>query len=181
MSGDRLDDLDYYTLLGVADDVGTDAIKAAFRTFARKYHPDRFADAEPEKRDRATRIFKRGSEAFQVLCDPAQRDAYDHALRQGKLRLTDDPGVPAKQPMRAERAAPAPRADAPRPEPVDPASPIRTAQAQALFKRAVEAAKAQDWATAWRALSAANQAEPGNAFLETRFRQVDAMLRQGRG
>ena len=52
-------------------------------------------------------------------------------------------------------------------------------KARALFKHAVEAAKSQDWATAWKALRAANHHEPGNAFLETRFKQVDAMLRKG--
>lgn len=181
MSRDQLDDLDYYTLLGVTDDASVDAIKSAFRNFARKYHPDRFADADDAKRERATRIFKRGSEAFQTLTDPPQRKAYDYALRQGKLRLTDDTKAEDKSPPRASApsnvAASAPAA------PAAPAadSPIRTPEAQAYFKRAVDAAKAQDWVTAWRALSAANQVEPGNAFLETRFRQVDAMLRQGQG
>lgn len=182
MSRDQLDDLDYYTLLGVSDDASVDAIKSAFRSFARKYHPDRFADADDAKRERATRIFKRGSEAFQTLTDPPQRKAYDYALRQGKLRLTDDGRVDDKSVQRASAptnaAAPAPAAAPAAPA---PDSPIRTPEAQAYFKRAVDAAKAQDWVTAWRALSAANQVEPGNAFLETRFRQVDAMLRQGQG
>lgn len=177
MSADRLDELDYYTLLGVNDDASTDAIKQAFRAFARKYHPDRFAGADDERRERATRIFKRGSEAFQTLTDPGQRRAYDHALAQGKLRLTDDSGSPGR--AGATRAAPAAAAaQAPAPN-AGHESPIRTPEAQAYFKRAVDAAKAQDWVTAWRALSAANQVEPGNPFLETRFRQVDAMLRQG--
>src|SRR5689334_22096384 len=90
MSGDRLDALDYYTLLGVSDDASTEDIKGAFRSFARRYHPDRFVDADDDKRDQATRIFRRGSEAFQVLTDEAQRGAYDVLLRSGKLRLTED-------------------------------------------------------------------------------------------
>lgn len=177
MSGDRLDELDYYTLLGVADDASDEQIKKAFRAFARKYHPDRFAEAEDERRERATRIFKRGSEAFQTLTDASQRKAYDDALKRGRLRLTDDSGAPAAatKPAATAKAAPAPSAAA------ASDSPIRTPQAQAYFKRAVDAAKAEDWVTAWKALSAANQVEPGNAFLETRFRQVDAMIRQGRG
>lgn len=179
MSSDRLDQLDYYTLLGVNDDASVDEIKKAFRSFARKYHPDRFAETDDERRERATRIFKRGSEAFQTLTDGAQRKAYDYALQQGKLRLTEDASAQFRAPTAPRAAQPPEATPAPAASPQHE-SPIRTAEAQAYFKRAVDAAKAQDWVTAWRALSAANQVEPGNAFLETRFRQVDAMLRQGR-
>lgn len=181
MSGDRLDELDYYTLLGVADDASTDAIKSAFRGFARRYHPDRFADAPDEKREQATRIFRRGSEAFQVLTDDQQRRAYDQVLARGELRLTEDarsssPDVKPDRP--AAKVTPNKAAAAPPPQATQD-HPIRSEKARALFKHAVEAAKSQDWATAWKALRAANQHEPGNAFLETRFKQVDAMLRKG--
>lgn len=177
MSDDRLDKLDYYTLLGVADSASTDEIKAAFRTFARRYHPDRFVDATDEKRDGATRIFRRGSEAFQILTDEAQRRAYDRILAQGKVRLTEDTRGSAEVDVRAMNR---PKAATPAAKPApaaSPENPIRTEKARALFQHAVEAAKSQDWATAWKALRAANHHEPGNAFLETRFKQVDAMLR----
>lgn len=182
MSGDRLDSLDYYTLLGVADDASTDAIKSAFRSFARRYHPDRFADASDDKREQATKIFRRGSEAFQVLTDEQQRRAYDQVLARGELRLTEDTRSSSPD-VKPER--PAPRPAEPKPAAARQGqgqttdSPIRTEKARALFKHAVEAAKSQDWATAWKALRAANHHEPGNAFLETRFKQVDAMLRKG--
>lgn len=174
MSADRLDELDYYTLLGVAEDATTDQIKSSFRTFARKYHPDRFASEDEVKRTRATRIFRRGSEAFQTLTDPMQRKAYDRALAAGNVRLTDDGRTSETRVSAPEVAKPAPR---PQPAPI-PDNPIRTEQAQAYFKRAVDAAKSQDWTTAWKALRAAMQVEPGNAFLETRFAQVDAMVRK---
>ena len=53
---DRLDQLDYYTLLGAKRDASLDEIKAAFRVFARRYHPDRHAGGSEEKVARATRI-----------------------------------------------------------------------------------------------------------------------------
>jgi hypothetical protein len=173
VSDDRLDSLDYYTLLGVAEDATIDQVKSSFRNFARKYHPDRFCDADEDKRLRATRIFRRGSEAFQTLTDPQQRKAYDNALAHGQLRLTDDGRIPEQRvssPEPVKQVAPPPK--------TSPENPIRSEQAQAYFKRAVDAAKSQDWVTAWKALRAAMQVEPGNAFLETRFKQVDAMVRK---
>jgi curved DNA-binding protein CbpA len=87
MTPDRLDLLDYYTLLGLADDATVHEVKLAFRAFARKYHPDQHAGTPPERVARATQIYQRGSEAMQVLTDPALRRAYDTALAEGHLRL----------------------------------------------------------------------------------------------
>jgi len=50
-----------------------------------------------------------------------------------------------------------------------------------LFKKAVELARTEDWVGAWKALRAANVAEPRNPFLEERFRQIDELLRQKGG
>ena len=62
-----LDQLDYYALLEVEDDATMREIKSAFRKFARKFHPDRFAGSNEAKIERAAQIYRRGSEAFQVL------------------------------------------------------------------------------------------------------------------
>ena len=43
MASQRLDDVDYYTLLGTRRDATADDIKQAFHSFAKKYHPDRAA------------------------------------------------------------------------------------------------------------------------------------------
>lgn len=90
MADDRLDLLDYYTLLGVEDDAPVDAIKQAFRRFAKAYHPDRHAGQSPAKVRRATQIYRRGSEAMQVLTDPVLRRAYDSLLERGQLRMTPE-------------------------------------------------------------------------------------------
>ena len=166
---DRLDELDYYTLLGVADEASTHEVKRAFRTFARRYHPDRFAGEPEEMLANATRIYRRGAEALAVLTDPEQRRIYDAALAKGHMRLTGDVRDEAERQQRlAQRSG--------EPAPAQPA--IKTLEAQTLFKRAVEASKREDWATAWKALRAAVAAEPGNEFLVTRFKQLDAKLRQ---
>lgn len=164
---DPLDRLDYYTLLGVAADAEPAAVKAAFRRFARKYHPDRFAGAPPDKRERANRIYRRGSEAVQVLTDPVARAAYDVALRAGVLRLrTEDR-------ERAEARARAPEEEEER------AQPIRSPQALAFYHRAAEAARAGRWRDAWKAIKAALEHEPDNPLMKARLSQIETRLRRG--
>lgn len=84
---DPLDQLDYYTLLGVADGASVDDIRKAFHLFALKFHPDRHAAATSEKRERAAVIYRRGAEAYRVLLDAEQRRQYDAQLATGKVRF----------------------------------------------------------------------------------------------
>jgi curved DNA-binding protein len=62
---------DYYEVLGVPRDASEDDIRSAYRTLARKYHPD--VNKDPEAEDR----FKEISEAYEVLRDPEKRQRYD--------------------------------------------------------------------------------------------------------
>lgn len=87
---DDLDKLDYYSLLEVEPTASVAEVRAAFRRFALKYHPDRHAGSEPAKIERATRIYRRGSEALETLVDPTRRKAYDIVLARGEMRLTQD-------------------------------------------------------------------------------------------
>lgn len=92
---DRLDLLDYYTLLGVGTNASTDEVRVAFHTFALKFHPDNHS--APAKVQRATKIFRRGTEAYRVLRDPRQRGEYDTALARGSLRLRPDEALVQKR------------------------------------------------------------------------------------
>ncbi|HJL16237.1 MAG TPA: DnaJ domain-containing protein [Sandaracinaceae bacterium LLY-WYZ-13_1] len=165
---DRLELLDYYTLLGVDPDASGAEVKRAFRRFARRYHPDRFAGGDEEKRARATQIYRRGSEAYQVLTDPVSRRAYDRVLRAGKVRLDSD--EQEREHIR-ERAAAAPR---------KPQAPIRSPQAHAFYQRAAEAARGGRWRDAWRAMKTALELEPDNRLLRTRLSQIEARIRTRR-
>ncbi|MFE0254782.1 DnaJ C-terminal domain-containing protein [Streptomyces sp. NPDC059010] len=62
---------DFYEVLGVARTADPDEIQRAYRTLARKYHPDVNKDPQAEER------FKEINEAFSVLSDPEQRARYD--------------------------------------------------------------------------------------------------------
>lgn len=62
---------DYYEVLGVDRNASAEELKSAFRTLARKYHPD--INKEPDAEEK----FKEINEAYAVLSDSEKRRAYD--------------------------------------------------------------------------------------------------------
>ena len=66
------DKRDYYEVLGLDKSADEAAIKKAYRSLAKKYHPDMNpGDAEAEKN------FKEVNEAYAVLSDPEKKSRYD--------------------------------------------------------------------------------------------------------
>ena len=66
---------DYYAALGVERTATPDAIKAAYRKLARRYHPDVSKEKDAEEK------FKEVAEAYETLKDPEKRAAYDQLGR----------------------------------------------------------------------------------------------------
>src|SRR3974390_2750450 len=63
---------DYYAVLGVERNADGEEIKKAYRKKAVEYHPDKNpGDKSAEEK------FKELGEAYEVLCDPQKRAAYD--------------------------------------------------------------------------------------------------------
>ena len=63
---------DYYEVLGLKKGASEDEIKKAFKSMARKYHPD----LHPDDKEAAEK-FKKINEAYEVLSDSEKRARYD--------------------------------------------------------------------------------------------------------
>jgi curved DNA-binding protein CbpA len=91
--------MNYYAILGVAEDADRDTIRSAFRVLARRYHPDTGASS-------STAEFRRILEAYEVLMDSARRRTHDDSLRRARQPRTRP--VPVAEPLRqaSRRASP---------------------------------------------------------------------------
>ncbi|KAK1289089.1 Chaperone protein dnaJ 49 [Acorus calamus] len=68
----------FYKVLSLeSENVGAEEIKKAYRTMARRYHPD---VCSPSTREESTRMFIELHRAYETLSDPASRRRYDHEL-----------------------------------------------------------------------------------------------------
>ena len=69
---------DYYNILNVDKKASKEEIKKAYRSLAKKYHPDKHA-GDKQMEDK----FKEISEAYEILSDDAKRDQYDNPAPKG--------------------------------------------------------------------------------------------------
>ena len=73
--------MNYYVVLGIAEDADSDTIRSAFRALARRYHPAAGAGS-------STAEFRRAVEAYETLIDPARRRLHDRDLQALRVRPT---------------------------------------------------------------------------------------------
>jgi molecular chaperone DnaJ len=69
----KVNQRDFYEVLGVSRTTSVDEIKSAYRKAARKWHPDR----NPQNQQEAEVKFREATEAYSVLSDPQKRQVYD--------------------------------------------------------------------------------------------------------
>jgi molecular chaperone DnaJ len=81
---------DYYEVLGVNRDATEEEIRKSYRKLAMKFHPDR----NPGNKE-AEEKFKEIKEAYEILCEPEKRrayDAYGHAGVSQQMGMGGEPG-----------------------------------------------------------------------------------------
>lgn len=76
---------DYYSILGVPEDVSPQDIKRAFRAKAFEHHPD----ANRAAGDNGRKQFQKVLEAYEVLKDPGKRASYDLLRRHNPVSFGD--------------------------------------------------------------------------------------------
>lgn len=77
----------YYDILEVSPKASKEIIDKAYKTLAKKYHPD----ANPEdKKKWAEEKFKKINEAYEIISDKQKREEYDIKMQQEKERLTNE-------------------------------------------------------------------------------------------
>ncbi len=97
----------YYIALGVAEDCDPDSIKSAYRSKAKRLHPD--FNPSPV----AAKQFHRLHEAYATLSDPAKRAAYDKPWKDGGRKASS---ATAEEPPRPREEKRAPKRETPRAE-----------------------------------------------------------------
>lgn len=68
--------IDYYRLLGVPPDADRQRLKSAYRSLAKRFHPDTNNGCEA-----SSDLFRQINAAYRVLCDPKLRAEYDARQR----------------------------------------------------------------------------------------------------
>jgi len=124
-------ELDHYARLKVSRDAPLEVIRAAYRALAAKQHPDRHGQSEGANTDMAAL-----NAAYELLCDPKARAAYDATLNDPFIGT--DTAAQAREARAARRAA---RAERPAPAPAPPA-----AQDTEMLSRFVDDLPEINWA-----------------------------------
>lgn len=85
-----LDELSYYEYLGLRPGCDYVAVREGFYARAQRYHPDQFVyHSGASLKEAVYQVYKRMTEAYNVLLDPELRVAYDRVLAAGQMRLSE--------------------------------------------------------------------------------------------
>ncbi len=118
----------YYQILGLPHRYASiEEVKRAFHSFAARFHPDLFTDADEPTRLAAKEAFKRAVEAYETLRDAAmQRHYVEQFLKKGLRRLPSGEFGRRFREMALAAEPPPPPAPKPPPRPSIPDSWVDT-------------------------------------------------------
>ena len=80
---DNITSQDYFQMLGIDRDAGTEQIQKAFFALAKVWHPDRLPAALHDVKDACSKVFTYLTEANTALSDPGKRQDYLKLLKEG--------------------------------------------------------------------------------------------------
>lgn len=159
-----LDSISYYELFRASPSATHDELRAAFHAFAETWHPDTHRWRHPNEQAAIGRIYRRGTEAWRVLSDPALRTRYDEAVKNGILRPEN---------LIVEMDGPRSLAPAASGRLVDK---VRSPGARPFVLRAEELLKKGDPKQAKIQLVMAMHMDKGNAALDAFAKQLDEAI-----
>ena len=163
---EALDDLSYYELFGLETGVTADEVRAAFHAFCETFHPDGHAGRDDRERRALSTIFKRGTEAYEVLADPGLRAQYDAQLStRGSPRPPRVSFSPLSRPPSRAPGVAAPLEES-----------VRSPSARPFARRAEELLGKGDLRQAQLQLVMANHMDQGNSVLEQALRDLEGKL-----
>jgi curved DNA-binding protein CbpA len=163
-----LDELTYYALFGVRPDASPDEIQAAFHVFCDTFHPDRHMSRRADEREAVGTIFKRGAEAYAVLCDDRLRGQYDEQLTVVRPASRTPPRItfsPLSRPPSMRAPASASLEDS-----------VRSPSARPFARRAEELLAKGDLKQAKLQLVMASHMDPENTALSAALKDVEQKL-----
>lgn len=83
---------DHYEVIGVTRHATTAEIKAAYYHLAKKYHPDRYHQADSgDLRTKLESLFASFTQAYDTLSQPGTRASYDERIRKASGTLAQNP------------------------------------------------------------------------------------------
>lgn len=156
---DQLEKLTYYELLGVPSGADRASVQQAFHERSLRLHPDRHARlraSHPHAWEKINAVYKRISEAYKALANPATRRSYDLGLRKrGALRL--EPEQVRRREMRELEA-------------------VRTPEARQYVLESLECRSIGDLEGAHESLQKALSHEPDNTALSDMLDAIGKLL-----
>lgn len=169
----ELENLNYYQLLGIKQDISAEDIKKAYHRMAKEYHPDKlFRDGDVELRKRLQSIFAEITEAYKTLSAPRLKRDYDARLKswQAEVAKSEPDGGD-----KAVRSRPPKPPEKPTPAPAKNPFMDNVLKAKRLYEGAVTEIRRKNYASARQNLRLATTLDPYNSKYKEAVLKLDKL------